>query len=335
MSDVVIRAMREWVAQAVVGLNLCPFAKAPWVKGQIRFVVNETDDPRVLLDALCVELAALNEADAAQVETTLLIHPNVLGDFLDFNDFLDAADAALADLGLEGVLQIASFHPDYQFAGNDVDDLSNATNRAPYPTLHLLREASVARAVGQTSHHHDTSHQQPQLYDFVERVPGKAPDYKDTCLEHEADPLPAMRASAAKVWSDLSVWENYYAEEFAYLVAQLSSHGVLDRTAIVWGSEIDTGSGHSHYNMPFVVAAGSQIPLERGKVVRFPVSYDQNNQMGCIASAGVSPSHNDLMRTVLQALGVTLPSVGSASAEDPSTKVATQLNQRILTELLA
>jgi hypothetical protein len=201
--------------------------------------------------------------------------------------------------------------------------------------LQYDQAASVARAVGQTSHHHDTSHQQPQLYDFVERVPGKAPDYKDTCLEHEADPLPAMRASAAKVWSDLSVWENYYAEEFAYLVAQLSSHGVLDRTAIVWGSEIDTGSGHSHYNMPFVVAAGSQIPLKRGKVVRFPVSYDQNNQMGCIASAGVSPSHNDFMRTVLQALGVTLPSVGSASAEDPSTKVATQLNQRILTELLA
>ncbi|MEP7296700.1 MAG: DUF1415 domain-containing protein [Burkholderiales bacterium] len=147
MSDAVIRATRAWVEHAVVGLNLCPFAKAPLVKGQIRFVVNETDDPRELLDALCAELVALNEADPAQVETTLLIHPNVLGDFLDFNDFLDAADAALAELGLEGVLQIASFHPQYQFAGTDADDVGNATNRSPYPTLHLLREASLDRAV--------------------------------------------------------------------------------------------------------------------------------------------------------------------------------------------
>ena len=147
MSDAAIRASRAWVEQAVVGLNLCPFAKAPLVKGQIRFVVDQTDDPRALLDALCAELTLLNEADPGQVETTLLIHPNVLGDFLDYNDFLDAAEAALADLGLDGVLQIASFHPQYQFAGTEADDLSNATNRAPYPMLHLLREASVDRAV--------------------------------------------------------------------------------------------------------------------------------------------------------------------------------------------
>ena len=138
---------RAWVEHAVVGLNLCPFAKAPMVKGQIRYVVSETTDPRVLLDELCAQMAALVAADSSQVETTLLIHPNVLGDFLDFNDFLDAAEAALVELGHEGVLQIASFHPDYQFDGSEPDDVGNASNRAPYPTLHLLREASIERAV--------------------------------------------------------------------------------------------------------------------------------------------------------------------------------------------
>ena len=138
---------RAWVEHAVVGLNLCPFAKAPMVKGQIRYVVSETTDPRALLDELCAQMEALVAADPSEVETTLLIHPNVLGDFLDFNDFLDAAEAALVELGHEGVLQIASFHPDYQFDGTDSDDVGNASNRAPYPTLHLLREASVERAV--------------------------------------------------------------------------------------------------------------------------------------------------------------------------------------------
>jgi hypothetical protein len=147
MSAEVERRTRAWLAHAVVGLNLCPFAKAPMVKGQIRCVVSETDDPRVLLDALCDEMTALVAADPAEVETTLLVHPNALLAFTDFNDFLDAADAALEDLALDGVLQIASFHPDYQFAGTDPDDLGNASNRSPYPTLHLLREASVERAV--------------------------------------------------------------------------------------------------------------------------------------------------------------------------------------------
>lgn len=146
MSDALVQT-RAWVEHAVVGLNLCPFAKAPMVKGQIRYVLNETDDPRELLDALCEQMQALVAADPAVVETTLLVHPNALTDFTDFNDFLDAADAALEDLGLDGVLQIASFHPHYQFAGTDADDLGNATNRSPHPTLHLLREASVDRAV--------------------------------------------------------------------------------------------------------------------------------------------------------------------------------------------
>ncbi len=146
-ADRVIAETRAWVQRAVVGLNLCPFAKAPLVKGQIRFVVCESDDPRVLLDALLAQMRELAAADPDLVETTLLIHPNALLDFAEFNDFLDAADAALEELGLEGVLQVASFHPDYQFAGAQPDDLGNATNRSPHPTLHLLREASVERAV--------------------------------------------------------------------------------------------------------------------------------------------------------------------------------------------
>ena len=149
MTPVGERALREtqaWVRQAVVGLNLCPFAKAPLAKQQVRFVVCESDDPRVLLDALCAQMTELAAADPAAVETTLLIHPNALLDFADFNDFLGAAEAALEDLQLDGVLQVASFHPQYCFAGCATDDIGNATNRSPYPTLHLLREASVARA---------------------------------------------------------------------------------------------------------------------------------------------------------------------------------------------
>ena len=146
-ADRVIAETCAWVQRAVVGLNLCPFAKAPLVKGQIRFVVGESDDPRVLLDARVAQMRELAVADPDLVETTLLIHPNALLDFAEFNDFLDAADAALDDLGLDGVLQVASFHPDYQFADAPPDDIGNATNRSPYPTLHLLREASVERAV--------------------------------------------------------------------------------------------------------------------------------------------------------------------------------------------
>jgi hypothetical protein len=138
---------RAWVRRAVVGLNLCPFAKSPMSKNQIRYVVDVTGDPAVLLESLRVEMQSLVRADPEQLETTLLIHPNVLADFIDFNDFLDLADAALEELGYEGVLQVASFHPLYQFAGAEFDDVANSTNRSPYPTLHLLREESVDRAV--------------------------------------------------------------------------------------------------------------------------------------------------------------------------------------------
>lgn len=138
---------RAWVERAVIGLNLCPFAKAVQTKHQVRYVVSSAEDADALLAELCAEMERLVATDPAETDTTLLIHPQVLNDFLDFNDFLGAADEALAELGYDGVLQVASFHPQFQFAGTDADDVSNATNRSPYPTLHLLREASIDRAV--------------------------------------------------------------------------------------------------------------------------------------------------------------------------------------------
>jgi uncharacterized protein len=146
-TEAVIRETRAWVERAVIGLNLCPFAKAAQVKGTVRYVVSDTRVPGALLAALCDELALLAAADPATLETTLLIHPQVLTDFTDFNDFLGVAEAAVEQMGLEGVLQLASFHPQFQFAGSAPDDLGNATNRSPWPCLHLLREDSISRAV--------------------------------------------------------------------------------------------------------------------------------------------------------------------------------------------
>lgn len=146
-SSTVIAQTRTWLEHAVIGLNLCPFAKAVQAKGQVRYVVSEATEPEALLAQLLEELQRLVETDPAEVDTTLLIHPQVLVDFYDFNDFLGLAEDALADAGHEGVLQLASFHPEFQFAGTEADDVTNATNRAPYPTLHLLREASIDRAV--------------------------------------------------------------------------------------------------------------------------------------------------------------------------------------------
>lgn len=141
------RRTLAWLREAVIGLNLCPFAKAPCAKGQVHIAVCESDDPRELLLALDAELLALVAADPAQRETTLLVHPHALLDFDDFNDFLGAAEALLTERDLDGVIQLASFHPAYQFAGSAPDDVANATNRSPHPTLHLLREASIDRAV--------------------------------------------------------------------------------------------------------------------------------------------------------------------------------------------
>jgi len=145
--DKVAARLLAWVEHAVIGLNLCPFAKAPFVKGQVRCVVSPSQEPASLLDELRTELRLLAETEPRQIETTLLVVPDQFAEFEEFNDFLDAADAAVAALDLEGTIQIASFHPRYRFAGTAPDDLDNATNRAPYPTLHLLREDSVERAV--------------------------------------------------------------------------------------------------------------------------------------------------------------------------------------------
>lgn len=145
--ETVIADTQRWLERAVIGLNLCPFAKSVHVKGQVHYVVSPATSPPELLEQLRRELAALHAADPERRDTTLLIAPYCLQEFLDFNDFLDEADAVLEALGLEGELQIASFHPQFQFAGTDADDITNYTNRAPYPTLHLLREASIDRAV--------------------------------------------------------------------------------------------------------------------------------------------------------------------------------------------
>ena len=136
-----------WVDRAVIGLNLCPFARAVRAKKQLRCVVSDATDTEALLQALIDEAQHLLDTDASVCDTTLLVHPQVLHDFADYNDFLDVAEAALAEMGCDGTLQLASFHPDYQFAGTEPDDVTNATNRSPYPTLHLLREASIDRAV--------------------------------------------------------------------------------------------------------------------------------------------------------------------------------------------
>jgi uncharacterized protein len=145
--DAVIAATRHWLTEAVIGLNLCPFAKAVHVKGQIRYAVSEADNLEAVLSALETELQALMAADPAAIDTTLLILPRAFGEFLDFNDGLFFADRLIKQLRLEGVIQIASFHPHYQFEGSEPDDIENYTNRAPYPILHLLREDSIERAV--------------------------------------------------------------------------------------------------------------------------------------------------------------------------------------------
>jgi len=146
-TDAVLAATRRWLELAVIGLNLCPFAKAVYVKDQVRIVSTDTTSPEQLLAQLGEELLHLRDTPAEQTDTTLLVHPHVLQDFLDYNDFLDQADALVEALELDGVLQVASFHPDYRFADSAPDDIENYSNRAPWPILHLLREDSVGRAV--------------------------------------------------------------------------------------------------------------------------------------------------------------------------------------------
>ena len=145
--DEVLQATRHWLMRAVIGLNLCPFAKSVHVKNQIRYAISDATGLEQVLTDLETELQTLMHADPAELDTTLLIFPHALADFVDFNDCLYFADRLLEQLRLDGTLQIASFHPQYQFEGTAPDDIENYTNRAPYPILHLLREASIARAV--------------------------------------------------------------------------------------------------------------------------------------------------------------------------------------------
>jgi hypothetical protein len=146
LAEPVVAATRNWLEKAVIGLRLCPFAASPYWRGLIRYRVSEQRSCEGLAEELAQELLHLAAADPLLCETSLLIHPHVLGDFLDYNQFLDQADAVVAAQGLTGVLQVASFHPKYQFAGSEPDDVENYSNRSPYPMLHLLREASVTRA---------------------------------------------------------------------------------------------------------------------------------------------------------------------------------------------
>jgi uncharacterized protein len=145
--DAVVGAIRHWLTRAVIGLNLCPFAKAVHVKGQIRYAVSEAVDLEGVLADLEVELQMLVDADPSVTDTTLLILPSAMADFLEYNDCLFFAERMIRQLRLAGVIQIASFHPHYRFEGSQADDIENYTNRAPYPVLHLLREDSIERAV--------------------------------------------------------------------------------------------------------------------------------------------------------------------------------------------
>lgn len=143
----ILAATQHWLTRAVIGLNLCPFAKSVYVKKQIRYVISHAEFADDVLTELENELRYLADADPEQVDTTLMVLPDTLADFFDYNDFLNRAERVLKRARLTGVLQIASFHPDYQFADSEADSIENFTNRAPYPMLHLLREASIERAV--------------------------------------------------------------------------------------------------------------------------------------------------------------------------------------------
>ncbi|MDP2818855.1 MAG: DUF1415 domain-containing protein [Polaromonas sp.] len=145
--EVVLARTRHWLEKAVIGLNLCPFAKAVYVKNQVRLVVSQARHADDLLEELDRELDLLVATPVEEIDTTLLIHPTLFDDFLDFNDFLEIAEGVVDEHGLEGVIQLASFHPKFQFEGSEPDDIGNYTNRAPFAILHLLREDSVERAV--------------------------------------------------------------------------------------------------------------------------------------------------------------------------------------------
>jgi hypothetical protein len=146
-TDEIIASTRRWVEKSVIGLNLCPFAEGVYRAGRVRFQVSGQRSASSLLEEFRSELIFLSAADPLVCETALLIHPGVLTDFIEYNEFIGVCEAAIGGLGMEGELQVAGFHPRYQFAGTQPEDIENYTNRSPYPMLHLLREASVERAV--------------------------------------------------------------------------------------------------------------------------------------------------------------------------------------------
>lgn len=143
----ILAATRHWLTRAVIGLNLCPFAKSVHVKGQVRYAVSQASGLEDAFADLKTELRALAEADPEAIDTTLVIFSLAFVEFAEFSDAIHFADQLLRQLRLDGMLQIASFHPHYQFDGSEPEDIENYTNRAPYPILHLLREASIDRAV--------------------------------------------------------------------------------------------------------------------------------------------------------------------------------------------
>lgn len=188
----VVAATRIWLEKAVIGLNLCPFAAPVHLHDRIRYFVSPACSPGMLLQDVLSELRALDAADPEECETTLLIHPNVLANFADYNDFLPRADDAVAELGLEGVVQIASFHPQYQFADAAPDDISNYTNRSPYPMLHLLRESSVERAV---THYPDTTAIYKSNIETLRRLGHEGWRQLWLAQTPGANPLPARRSN--------------------------------------------------------------------------------------------------------------------------------------------
>jgi uncharacterized protein len=142
----VVEHTRRWISSFVIGLGLCPFARQVFDAGGIRYAVSGAQDEIALLGDLTSALHFLHATPRAETETMLLIHPHVLGNFLEYNEFLGVVEQLLGDLRLRGIIQVASFHPEYRFAGTAIDAAENYTNRSPYPMLHLLREASVSQA---------------------------------------------------------------------------------------------------------------------------------------------------------------------------------------------
>ena len=147
MDEQIIADVEQWLDEVVIGLDLCPFAARPRREKRVRIAVSHATEDEALLNDLQAELERLSDTPAAELETTLLAIPNMLEDFADYNDFLDAVDLWVEQFGWEGDLQVASFHPQYQFADTEADDPGNLTNRSPWPLLHIIREESLEKAI--------------------------------------------------------------------------------------------------------------------------------------------------------------------------------------------